>query len=46
MKEKFIELKNISQRTTLKIVWNNMNTNPLLVDFLKVMDESISNFNH
>ncbi len=38
MNIKFIELKNIPQRTTLKVVWNNMNTNPILKKFLKVID--------
>jgi len=46
MNIKFIELKNIPQRTTLKIVWNNINTNPILVNFLKVVDGYISNFKH
>jgi DNA-binding transcriptional LysR family regulator len=30
MKIKFIELKNIRQRTALKIIWNKNNTNPVL----------------
>ncbi len=33
---KFIELKNITQRTTLRIVWNSQNSNPVLTNFLKV----------
>ncbi len=33
---KFIELKKIKQRTTLKIIWNNENTNPILKNFLDV----------
>lgn len=37
MKIKFIELKNIPQRTTLRIVWNNSNTNPVLLHFLKMI---------
>ena len=41
---KFIELKNIPQRTTLKIVWNNMNKNPILANFLKVVDSNIFQF--
>ncbi|RIA08507.1 DNA-binding transcriptional LysR family regulator [Flavobacteriaceae bacterium MAR_2010_72] len=36
---KFIELQNISQRTTMSIVWNNENRNPILDRFLN----SISN---
>jgi len=35
---KFIELDKIPQRTTLKTVWNNMNTNPILDNFLNVID--------
>ena len=38
MDVKFIELKNIPQRTTLKAVWNSSNTNPILVKFLKIID--------
>jgi DNA-binding transcriptional LysR family regulator len=34
---KFIELRNIPQRTTLKIVWNSMNTNPVLGSFLNII---------
>ncbi len=34
---KFIELKNISQRTALKIVWNTRNTNPVLQSFIDVI---------
>jgi len=34
---KFIELKNIPQRTTLKIVWNIKNTNPAMVNILKLI---------
>jgi len=33
---KFIELKKIKQRTTLKIIWNNENTNPILKNFLDI----------
>ncbi|MCF6242272.1 MAG: LysR family transcriptional regulator [Bacteroidales bacterium] len=36
-KVKFIELKNITQRTALKIVWNNKNSNPVLLSFLKII---------
>ena len=38
MNIKFIELKNIPQRTTLRIVWNNTNTNPILKKIIKVID--------
>ncbi len=38
MNVKFVELKNIPQRTTLRIVWNNTNTNPILKNFLNVID--------
>ncbi len=38
MDVKFIELKNISQRTTLRMVWNNSNTNPILERFLKIIN--------
>jgi DNA-binding transcriptional LysR family regulator len=31
---KFIELRNIPQRTALKIVWNKANTNPVLRSFI------------
>ena len=40
-KVKFIELTTIPQRTTLKIVWNSMNTNPILKSFLNVVNQSI-----
>ncbi len=33
---KFIELKKIKQRTTLKVIWNNENTNPILKNFLDI----------
>jgi DNA-binding transcriptional LysR family regulator len=36
MKIKFIELDEIPQRTTLKLVWNSVNTNPLLDNFLHI----------
>lgn len=35
-KIKFIELESIPQRTTLKIVWNTANTNPVLRSFIKL----------
>ena len=40
---KFIELANIPQRTTLKIVWNSTNTNPILESFLNVVNQFIEN---
>ncbi|PKQ61729.1 transcriptional regulator [Labilibaculum filiforme] len=33
---KFIELNKIPQRTTLRIVWNTTNTNPILANFLNL----------
>ncbi|BAX81219.1 LysR family transcriptional regulator [Labilibaculum antarcticum] len=33
---KFIELNKIPQRTTLRAVWNNKNTNPILKNFLQL----------
>ncbi len=33
---KFIDLNNIKQRTTLRMIWNNENTNPILKNFLGV----------
>ncbi len=33
---KFIELKNIPQRTTLKMIWNGNSSNPILKSFLEV----------
>jgi DNA-binding transcriptional LysR family regulator len=38
---KFIELTEISQRTTLKIVWNTSNTNPILKSFLSVVNQFV-----
>jgi len=35
---KFIELKDIPQRTTLKAVWNSENTNPALSDLVTIID--------
>ena len=40
---KFIELANIPQRTTLKIVWNSTNTNPILKSFLNVVNQFVKN---
>ncbi len=40
---KFIELANIPQRTTLKIVWNSTNTNPILKSFLNVVNQFVEN---
>ncbi len=40
---KFIELKNIPQRTTLRVVWNNSNTNPILESFLNVVNQFVDN---
>ncbi|WP_034920426.1 LysR family transcriptional regulator [Gillisia sp. CAL575] len=34
---KFIELIDIPQRTTLSVVWDKKNTNPILDDFLKLL---------
>ena len=42
-KIKFIELANIPQRTSLKIVWNNTNTNPILESFLNVVNQFVKN---
>ncbi|WP_421919566.1 LysR family transcriptional regulator [Marinifilum sp.] len=39
MKIKFIELDEIPQRTTLKLIWNSVNTNPLLQNFLNIAEE-------
>jgi DNA-binding transcriptional LysR family regulator len=38
MNVKFIELKKITQRTTLRIVWNNANTNPVLKNFIEMVE--------
>jgi len=38
LKIKFIELTNIVQRTTLKIVWNKNNTNPVLQSFINAIN--------
>jgi DNA-binding transcriptional LysR family regulator len=37
MQIKFIELNQIPQRTTLRIVWNNSNPNPILMNFLNLI---------
>lgn len=37
MDVKFIELTDIPQRTTLKLVWNSANTNPILEKFLSLI---------
>lgn len=37
MNIKFVELKNIPQRTTLMVVWNKENSNPLLKHFLNLL---------
>jgi DNA-binding transcriptional LysR family regulator len=34
---KFIELDMISQKTTLSIIWNNKNTNPMLKEVLQFL---------
>jgi len=34
---KFIELNKIPQRTTLRMVWNNMNTNPILDNLINTL---------
>ncbi|AOW18106.1 transcriptional regulator [Polaribacter vadi] len=36
-KIKFIELEMISQKTTLSVIWNKKNTNPILNDVLKLL---------
>ena len=45
MEIKFIELKKNPQRTTLRIVWNDTNTNPILGNILKLINK-IKNWNH
>ncbi len=37
MEVKFVELKNIHQRTTLKVVWNTDNSNPALKDLINII---------
>jgi len=34
---KFIELDKISQKTTLSVIWNQKNTNPILNDVLELL---------
>ncbi|WP_372753962.1 LysR family transcriptional regulator [Labilibaculum sp.] len=46
MNVKFIELLKIPQRTTLKLVWNSLNTNPILGNFLKVITTLVIDTNH
>jgi hypothetical protein len=38
IKVKFIELKKIQQRTTLKTTWNKISTNPILENILMILD--------
>ena len=38
MNIKFIELKDIPQRTTLRVVWNKANSNPILENFKHAID--------
>ncbi|MEA5403907.1 LysR substrate-binding domain-containing protein [Arcicella sp. DC2W] len=38
MKVKFIEMKNIPERTNLSIIWRKDDTNPVLQNFLKVSE--------
>lgn len=38
MAVKFIELKDIPQRTALKMVWNTQNTNPILKSFIGMLE--------
>ncbi len=42
MDVKFIELTEIPQRTTLKLVWNSVNTNPILEKFLNLINHKIN----
>lgn len=37
MRIKFIELKKIKQKTTLKIIWNKSNSNPVLANLLNIL---------
>lgn len=41
MRVKFIELKDIPERTQLSMAWRKNDTNPILQNFLKVADEMI-----
>lgn len=36
---KFVELKGIKQKTTLSVVWNKNNRNPILRDFLNLINQ-------
>ncbi len=38
MNIKFIELKNIPQRTSLQVIWNTKNSNPVLENILNLID--------
>jgi DNA-binding transcriptional LysR family regulator len=42
-KIKFIELKSIKQKTILSAVWNKENRNPIFVNFLNVVEDSVEN---
>ena len=41
MRVKFIELKDIPERTQLSMAWRRNDTNPILQNFLKVADEMV-----
>ena len=41
MRVKFIELKDIPERTQLSMAWRKNDTNPILQKFLKVADEMV-----
>ena len=41
MRVKFIELKDIPERTQLSMAWRKNDTNPILQNFLKVADEMV-----
>ena len=45
MEIKFIELKNIPQRTTLRVVWSKTNTNPILKNILNLVTQRINSNN-
>ncbi len=44
LKIKFIELTDIPQRTTLKIVWKSTNANPVLESFIDIIKNPASDF--
>ncbi len=44
LKIKFIELTNIPQRTTQKIVWGSSNANPVLENFINIIRNPESEF--